>query len=323
MSPEGLKELVRYIQARREAGRFVAEGGVDAAVALYEARGEVARARPLLSKARPGATGTSVVKGSLGSLVNEAVGHTSPVVEAKLAVAELEAAGPRLAKDVKVLSQHPPSLDAAPPEAWGNPRWREYVDYYKKRVKEVEEGTAAEGPLKWESYERMRGWFARGLAFEGDMVKWLREDAKKPRSERRFLGDFDTPRIEANVGVWKPGPGLRYADVLVIEEGRVGGQSRRVETFSFKSRDFSEVDRKALEAQMIADAREALRKYGETLDIRRDSLQRLFGVTDEVRVQRVRLIYEGGGLKPTNIDALKAAVNESRTVVPGVEVVFQ
>ena len=39
----------------------------------------------------------------------------------------------------------------------------------------------------------------------------------------------------------KPGPGLRYADVLVIEEGGTGGQPRRVETFSFKSRDLSQL----------------------------------------------------------------------------------
>ncbi|HYO73843.1 MAG TPA: hypothetical protein VEU33_48030 [Archangium sp.] len=39
---EGMRELARYIQARREAGRLVAIGGMDAALALYEARGEVA-----------------------------------------------------------------------------------------------------------------------------------------------------------------------------------------------------------------------------------------------------------------------------------------
>jgi hypothetical protein len=221
---EGPRELARYIQARREAGRFVAVGGVDAALALYEARGNVAKARPLMSRARPGATGSPSGKsgagasageavtaaddaarlspkkapaaegqGTLASLVDGGVGHTRKVVEAKLAAAELEATGPRLPKDVRVLEQHRPVLDAPPPEARGNPRWREYVDYYEKRFSEVEKGTAAEGPLKWAGYERLRGWFARGMAFERDMVKLLREDAKKPRSQRRFLGDFDKP----------------------------------------------------------------------------------------------------------------------------------
>ncbi|HYO70946.1 MAG TPA: hypothetical protein VEU33_33200, partial [Archangium sp.] len=351
---EGLRELVRYIQARREAGRFVAEGGVDAALALYEARGNVARARPLMSRARPGATGSPPVKsgagtgageaaaaadetarpspmkasatefsGTLASLVDEGVGHTWEVVEAKLAAVELEATGPRLPKEAGVLKQHRPALDAPLPEAQGNPRWREYVDYYERRLAEVEQGKASTGPLKWEGDERLRGWFARGLAFERDMVKLLREDAAKPRAERRFLGDFDRPRLETQVGVRKPGTGLRYADVLVIEEGGLGGGPRRVETFSFKSRDLSGLKYDDLKAQLVTHAKEALTKYGETLQIRRDTLQRILPEGSEVPIQRVRLVYEGGGLKPENAKNLRSAVNETRKEVPGVEVLFQ
>ncbi|HEX5754188.1 MAG TPA: hypothetical protein VFZ09_48850 [Archangium sp.] len=121
----------------------------------------------------------------------------------------------------------------------------------------------------------------------------------------------------------KPDTGLRYADVLVIEEGALGGGPRRVETFSFKSRDLSGLKYEALEAQMMEDAREALRKYGERLDIRRDSLQRLFGAVGEVPVQRVRLVYEGGALRPTDIDDLNRAVNTTKNAVPGVVVSFQ
>jgi hypothetical protein len=351
---EGPRELARYIQASREAGRFVAVGGMDAALALYEARGDVAKARPLMSRARPGATGSSPVKngaeagagkvsamadetarasskqalaaerqGTLASLLDEGVGHTREVVEAKLAAVELEATGPRLPKDTKVLKQHRPALDAPPPEARGNPRWREYVDYYEKRLGEVEQGTATEGPLKWEGYERLRGWFARGVAFERNMVKLLKADAQKPRAQRTFLRDFDRPRVETQVGVSKPGTGLRYADVLVIEEGTLGGLPRRVEAFSFKSRDLSQLGDKAVKVQMKADAREALRKYGETLDVRRGSLQSLFPGGSEVQVPRVRLIYEGGELMPKNDKLLRSAVRETKAAVPGVEVVFQ
>jgi len=319
---EGLHELARYIQARREAARFVAEGGMDAALALYEARGEVARARPLMSKARPGAAG-SQLQGTLASLVDEGVGHTRQVVEAKLAAVELEATGPRLPTDARVLKQHRPALDAPPPEARGNPRWREYVDYYERRLGEVHQGTASKGPLKWAGYERLLGWFARGLAFERDMVRLLREDAAKPRAERRFLGDFDRPRVETQVGVSKPESGLRYADVLVLEEGELGGRPRRVETFSFKSRDLSGLKYEELKARMVTDAEEALAKYGETLDIRRDSLQSLFPGGSDVRVIRVRLIYEGSELLPKNDKLLKIAVRETKEAIPGVEVVFQ
>ncbi|HEX8434709.1 hypothetical protein [Archangium sp.] len=55
---EGLRELARDIRASQEAGRFVAVGGVDAALALREARGDVARAQAMMSKATPGAMGS-------------------------------------------------------------------------------------------------------------------------------------------------------------------------------------------------------------------------------------------------------------------------
>ena len=111
----------------------------------------------------------------------------------------------------------------------------------------------------------------------------------------------------------KPESGLRYADVLVIEEGALAGGPPRVETFSFKSRNFSGLEDDALMAQMVEDAREALRKYGGTLDIRRDSLQPLLRGGSEVPVQRVRLVYEGGELKPTKAKDLKTAMDETRT----------
>jgi len=93
-----------------------------------------------------------------------------------------------------------------------------------------------------------------------------------------------------------------------------------VESFSFKSRDFSLLKGEALEAQMIADARDALRYYGETLNIRRRVLKYL---GPEVQIRRVRLVYEGGELKPQNADALIQAVPEVQKEVRGVEVLFQ
>jgi hypothetical protein len=167
------------------------------------------------------------------------------------------------------------------------------------------------------------GGFSRGLAFERLMVTLLREDARLPRAQRRFLGDFDSPRVEAYVGVWKPGTGLRFADVLVIETSELVRGPPRVETFSFKSRDLSGLNPEDLTVQMKADAREALQKYGETLSIRRDSLQFLFRDGSQVPVPRVRLVYEGGALKPKDVDELNAAVSAVKEKVPGVEVLFQ
>ncbi|WP_395849296.1 hypothetical protein [Cystobacter fuscus] len=342
---DGLRELSRDIQASREAGRFVAVGGVDAALALREARGDVARAQAWLSEARSEHSGAPVARGgaakspgerltskdahaaarpgSLASLVDEHAGLTSEVVGAKLAWAESESPGPRLPRDVAVLEKQRPSLESPPIEALGNPRWPEYVAYFERRLGELKQGMAVEGPLRWAPYEKMWHGFARGLAFERAMLKLLYADAELPRAQRRFLGDFDKPRIERYVGVRKPGPGLRFVDVLVIEESEFAGRPPRVETFSFKSRNLALLEEDALTAQMSADAREALGYYGETLDIRRLSLKHLLPEGSRVLVPRVRLIYEDGGLKPKRVDMLKRAVRTAEQKAPGVEVYFQ
>jgi hypothetical protein len=350
---DGLRELAGWIRARREVGHFVAVGGVDAALALHEARGNVAQAQALMSRARPGATGSPVVgttarkgssqvapvaedtaraslqaeaverAGGLASLVDDGAGLSLEVVEARLALVEWEATGPRLPQDVAGLEKHRPSPDAPPPGAEGNPRWGEYAAYYEGRLREIQQGKAAKAPLRWEAYERMRGWFARGLAFERLMVELLEADALRPRAERHFLGAFVKPRILRSVGVWNPESGLRYVDVLVIEEGGFSRGPPRVETFSFKSRDLSLLKRGELIAQMVEDASEALQKYGGTLDIRRNSVHSLLPGSSEVPVQRVRLVYEGGKLKPSQAANLDVAVEAVKERVPGVEVLVQ
>jgi len=335
---DGLRELVRDLRARREVGHFVAVGGVDAVLALRESRGNVARAQALMSKAWPGEVATladdaarpthraaSAVErpGSLATLLDEGAGLTQEVLEARLALVELEAPGPRLPRDVTTLERQRPSSDAPPPRAAGNPRWGEYVAYYEKRLGELKQGKAAQAPLRWAPYEQMWGGFTRGLAFERLMVALLEADAALPRAQRRFLGAFSKPRILRCVGVKKPESGLRFADVLVIEEDALAGGTPRVETLSFKSRNLALLDEKALTAQLVEDAREALQKYGGTLDIRRDSLQPFLRRGTEVPVQRVRLIYEGGDLKPTKAKDLKTALDETKRKAPQVEVLFQ
>jgi hypothetical protein len=336
MGVDGLRQLARDLRASREAGEFVTVGGVDAALALREARGDVARAQALMSRARPGATGSPAAgsgarqgsgpvatSGRLASLVDEGAGLPREVVEARLALVEWEATGPRLPKDMAVLEKQRPSPDAPPPGTEAHPRWGEYVAYYEKRLGEIRQGKAAKAPLRWAAYERMREWFARGLAFERFMVELLEADALRPRADRQFLGDFTQPRILRSVGVWKPESGLRYADVLVIEEGGLAGVPPRVETFSFKSRDLSALKGRALVGQMIEDAREALQKYGGMLDIRRPSLQSRLHQGREVSVQRVRLVYEGNELKPNRPEDLAAAMREAERQVPEVEVLLR
>ncbi|HYH98655.1 hypothetical protein [Hyalangium sp.] len=322
---EGLGAVARYVRASRESAVFVGAGGEPAAVALYEARGSVPKAQAWLSKAqgeRTGAAGQRTAAGKglggLSSLVDEVTGHTREVVEAKLRQAELEALGPRLPGDAALIKRLNTTLDTPPPGVpEGYTLWSEYVTYRQRRLAELEQGRAVEGPLRWEAYERMRGAFARGLAFERVMVALLRADAVLPLAQRQWLQGFSQPRIETHVGVSKPGvPGIRFADVLIIEELPPAGQPPRVETFSFKSRNLAPFDGDALTEQLKMDASAAQDYYGGPVDILRPSLKR------RVQVQRVRLVYEGGALMPEP-SRLKASMNRVKKDIKGVEVLFQ
>ncbi|MBZ4419224.1 hypothetical protein K8638_22365 [Myxococcus sp. RHST-1-4] len=322
---DALRELARYLQSSREAGLLVAEGGEAAAAALLEARGSVPRARHAwLSQAdspRPG-QGTGAGKGGGGAVaaVQEAAGFHREALEARWLQVEREAPGPRLSADVAVLEKQRPLPDAPPPGAAGHALWGEYVAYWERRLGDLRQRKPVEGPRTWQSYQMLRELFARGLAFERGMVALLQADAARPRAQRQWLANFNQPRLETHVGVWKPEAGLRYVDVLVIEEQPPAGQQARVETFSFKSRDLSLLKENDLKAQMRADAREALDYYGETLNIRRPAL-RLRDV--QVQVQQVRLIYEGGALKPRRKQLLETSLDAVEKSVVGVEVSFQ
>ncbi|GMU06613.1 hypothetical protein [Corallococcus caeni] len=316
-------ELARYLQQDREAAILVGEWGEAGALALHEARGNVAQAQASLavrSREPPGATSTAGGagrrSGSSPSVPPEAAGLPAEVAEAKFKQLEAEFPGERLPMDVAELTKHRQALrNAAPAEAMVAPRWPDYVAYLEARAAEIKKGIAQKGPLKWAGYQLVRDRYVRGLAFEKTMVALLEADAALPRAQRRWLKDFDQPRIETHVGVAKAD--LRFADVLVIEEGPGAGPSPRVETFSIKSRDLSGLKPKALETQMTADASDALRYYGETLKIRRPGMQM------ETQVQRARLIYEGGELKPAESRALRQALDSTRDSVPEVEVSFQ
>jgi len=328
---EGLQEVARYLRADPEAALLVIDGGEAGAAALYEARGNVPKAQAWLSQAKseqPGATrtrgGAGKSPGGVASLVDDAAGLNREVLDARFLEVEPDVPGPRLSGDVAVLETQLAALEKTPPVgASGHSRWSDYLQYGKERLADLQQGRKAkrgrqiEPPLKWEGYQKMRELVLRGLLFERDMAKLLRADAVLPQSQRLFLEDFTEPRVETYVGVRKPESGLRFVDVLVIEQKPPPGQPPRVETFSFKSRDFSGVKSDALKARMIADAREALGYYGETLDIRRPGLE------SQVEVQRVRLIYERGEFMPKDSGMLKAALEEARLKVPKVEVLFQ
>ncbi|MBN9685245.1 MULTISPECIES: hypothetical protein [unclassified Corallococcus] len=317
------RDLLRYLQASREGARVAAEWGEAGLLALYESRGNPVKAQAVLAEAHRDSARAASTKGVAGkraggsaSLAQDAAASALEAAKAKLLQAELEAPGARLPKDVELLKGLAPERDAPPAGVErGAGLWRDYVSYRERRLQEILRGAEVKGPLKWAGYQEMFAQYSRGWAFERAMVALLEADAALPRAQRRWLGDFEQPRIETHVGVMKSD--LRFADVLVIEERSAPGRSPRVETFSFKSRDLSRFGFDALKAQMIDDASAAMKYYGETLRIRRP------GIEQTTQVQRVRLIYEGGHLKPADPKALRAALRESQNEVDGVEVSFR
>ena len=323
MGESAVGELARHLQQSREAALLVSEWGEAGALALHEARGNVAQAQATLAvryREPPGdaSTGGGAGRnsGSRPSVPPEAAGLPAEVAQAKFQQWEAEFPGERLPMDVAELTRHRQALQAAAPaEVTAQPRWADYVAYLETRAAEITQGIAQKGPLKWADYRLVRDRYARGLDFERKMVALLEADAALPRAQRRWLKDFDQPRVETHVGVAKTD--LRFADVLVIEEGPAAGPRPRVETFSLKSRDLRRLDADALASQMVADASNALRYYGEALNIRRPGFEQM------AKVQKVRLIYEGGELKPTDAKTLKNTLDKVGDEVEGVEVLFQ
>ncbi|WNG19733.1 hypothetical protein [Cystobacter fuscus] len=59
LGEDGLGRLARLIQGRREVAVMVADGGDPVAVAIYESRGDLARAQVVLSQARPELRGST------------------------------------------------------------------------------------------------------------------------------------------------------------------------------------------------------------------------------------------------------------------------
>ena len=318
------RDLLRYLQASREGALVAAEWGEAGLLALYEARGNPTKAQAVLMEAASRESAQSVAsRGSAGNrhvnldlFAQDAKVGAAEVAKAKLFLAELESSGPRLPKDVKLLKAMAPKLNEPPPGVEkGAPLWQEYVAYRKRRLREIQDGDVVKGPLKWEGYQGMRSYYARGMAFERTMIAILEADAALPRAQRRWLGDFEQPRIETHVGVSKVD--FRYADVLVIEERPPPGQPPRVETFSFKSRNLAVLDDNALPVQLNTDASNAMKYYGGTLKLLRD------GMRQQANVKRVRLVYEGQELLPQDRNMLTTAASEAQMRNKGVEVLFQ
>lgn len=314
-----LRELAPQRRLNRSAmDMLMAAGPMGRATAAMEAeaRGALRAAaeRPPVALEREASTGLAAGASAPPTLeaLERFSGLAREVLEAKLAEAEAAEPGPRISGEWAMLEKQRPTLERPPPGVPEGGLWREYVLYWEKKAR------AGKSPLTWEGYERLRGGFARGLAFQSEVTAKLRADAALPQAERTLLKDFRKPRVEQNVGVAKPGvPGVRFADQLVIDQESASGQPPRVETFSAKSRNLNAIPELQWQAQIKADAAEAVRSYGGTLDIRRPSLN-VRG--QPMRVSKVHLVYDAH-FKPEGTKGLQDVIAALTEL--GVEVVFQ
>jgi len=281
------------------------------------------RSRPMTPRERPervaSAAGEEV--SSLESLVDVAAGDTMEVVQAKFAMEEALSPGMRLPRNVEMVRRVKPSVDR--PRADVSPddvRWREYCEYYDKRLTEMEAAEAAsklesvDSPRSWSSYQTLRNTFERGIKYQRARTAALRAQAANGQ-----LPGFSQPHIQANAGVIKVD--LRFADVIIIERQVVPGQPPRVETYSFKSCDFKLLDIEEARALIRAHARDAVRYYGGELDIRTPEV----GMRGErVKVTKAHLVYDAEFM-PSTKEAREALLQMMKDVgaETGVEVRFE
>jgi hypothetical protein len=125
------------------------------------------------------------------------------------------------------------------------------------------------------------------------------------------------PLVETNPGVLEKGgkvskagqPVHNFPDQLIVDGATVGpGKTPKVTTVSNKSRVWPErlgaAEQKSISDQVIADAEEALSKYGGEITLRRPTgpLAPLYNQT--VKVDQVILVYDKTYVLSSQLDTL-------------------
>jgi hypothetical protein len=241
---------------------------------------------------------------TLGAGLTEGLSlEEAAALETHLAEAEALETGARHPAQLESLARYRPSLHEPPPGvAADNGRWVDYVAYWEQRYEELA-GTRqrppgappAKPPLGWDSYRTFLGRFQRAMEFQREVARVLREQAKLAETQRHWLRGLENPIVTENVGLVHEGRAtLTYVDQLVVDEASLRpGRTPSVHCFSNKQRGFKSLNKKEIERQFDADVREALTKYGGTVEIRRPG-HPLFG--REVNVSRVHLVYDEQGM---------------------------
>jgi hypothetical protein len=184
---------------------------------------------------------------------------------------------------------HQPPPGVSPDE----PYWQRYVAYWERRYQEMLDDSREGRPLPkppvyYEFYGPLRLLFHNASVYEQGRAEALRQQTLLPAKERVYLTSMEHPRLEIHLGV-RPRGAKKTFFVDQLGWDLSGGLNPLVEVFSNKQRDFYRKTRNEATAQGEKDAREAVRKYGETIEVRRRG-HPFFGRM--LNVSKVHLLYD-------------------------------
>lgn len=236
----------------------------------------------------------------------------------KQAEAESAVTTGRLSNKVDDLEKLKPVADKPPVGvAADDPLWKDYVSYFNERLDALKAGGNVKPPLTWEGYSEFLGKFRRGTEYQKKVLTGLHEEAKLakegklPSGQKNPFEGMQDPVVESNVGVAgkQAGETTKFADQLIVDKATMApGKTPKVTALSNKSRIWPEklgaAERASVRSQVVADAEEALTKYGGDITLRRPEgpLKELFNQT--VKAEPVYLVYDKALVKTAELEKL-------------------
>jgi hypothetical protein len=264
-------------------------------------------------------------------------GGNKAILAAKEVAEEASIDTSKRVASIDVMPEKPPNMTKGQEE-----RWTQYVEYFEQRRQAILDapGQKPQFPLKWTEYDTFKGRFQRGHEFQGEVQNWLQSESDTialggSSEATAVFGKMKDPVLEGAIseageiggGVGIAGkeavkPTTKFADQIIYDAADVTSAKPTVVAVSNKSRIFtggSEAELTAYSSQALADAEEAISKYGGTINIRRESSP-LFN--KPVEVERVVLVYDARYVSFDAQDAIEKALAGYQYMGQPITVVF-